>query len=375
VGVLAEARRGERRVALVPELAGRLRTRGFRTAIATGAGHQALFLDEGYENAAVRVTSDPVEGADVLLSVRPPALDAVRRLRPGSLTVSFLPVREETELLRALRDGGITALALEHMPRTSAAQAMDALTSQALVTGYRGALVAAERLPRFLPGFVTAAGTLPPARVVVLGAGVAGLQAITTSRRLGASVAAYDVRASAAEEVRSLGAEFLDLGLAPLTGPGAYARVMDAERAARQQELLAPHIATADAVITTAAVPGHVAPVLVTRAMLAAMRPGSVVVDLAAEAGGNVEGVRAGVEQRIDGVLLWGGADVASQLPTAASRLFAHNVVSLLTYLGPDGVLPPTCPTRSSAPARSPTRAGSSTRRRRSWCERRRAAA
>ncbi len=288
------------------------------------------------------MTPDPVEGADVLLSVRPPAPEAVRRLAPGSLTISFLPVREELELVRALRDGGVTALALELIPRISRAQAMDALTSQALVSGYRGALVAAERLPRFLPGFTTAAGTLPPARVLVLGAGVAGLQAIATARRLGADVAGYDVRASSPEEIRSLGAEFLDLGLEPLTGAAGYARQLDPARAARQQDLLGPHVAAADAVITTAAVPGHDAPMLISRAMVAAMRPGSVVIDLAAEAGGNVEDVRPGAEEMVgDGVLLWGGADVPSQLPAHASRMFAHNVVSLLEYLGPEGVRAP----------------------------------
>ncbi len=342
VAVLAENRPGERRVALVPEVAGRLRARGFSTAVAAGAGHNSFFPDAAYRNSAFRVTPDPVEGAEVLLSVRPPDLATARRLAPGTLTVSFLPVREEQELIGVLRGRGVTALALELIPRTSRAQAMDALTSQALVAGYRGALVAAERLPRFLPGLHTAAGTLPPAQVLVLGAGVAGLQAIATARRLGAKVAGYDVRISSAEEIRSLGAEFLELGLEPLTGPGGYARLMDPERAARQQQLLAPHVAAADALITTAAVPGHDAPVLVTRAMVEAMRPGSVVVDLAAEAGGNVEGVRAGTEEFVgDGVLLWGGADVPSQLPTHASRMFAHNVASLLEYLGPEGVRSP----------------------------------
>ncbi len=329
-------------MALVPELAGRLRARGFRVAVAAGAGLARSSPDVAYTNAAVRVTPDPVVGADVLLSVRPPRPDDVRRLAPGALTISFLPVSEERDLVELMRTQGVTALSLDLLPRTSAAQPMDALTSQALVTGYRGALVAAERLPRFFPGFVTAAGTLPPARVLVLGAGVAGLQAIATARRLGAEVAAYDVRASAPEEVRSLGAEFLDLGLPPLAGAAGYARVMDPDRATRQAELLASHVAAADAVLTTAAVPGHAAPILVTRAMVAAMRPGSVVVDLAAESGGNVEGVRPGVEEIVgDGVLLWGGADVPSQLPETASRLFAANVVALLEHLGPEGVRSP----------------------------------
>ncbi|HUR73970.1 MAG TPA: NAD(P) transhydrogenase subunit alpha [Sporichthya sp.] len=342
VAVLAENRPGERRVALVPEVAGRLRARGFRSAIAAGAGRRSFFHDALYKTAAIQVKTDPVDGAEVLLSVRPPAVEIARRLGPGTLTISFLPVREEGELIRVLRDRGVTALALDLLPRISRAQSMDALTSQALVVGYRGALVAAERLPRFLPGLHTAAGTLPPARVLVLGAGVAGLQAIATARRLGAQVAGYDVRVSSAEEIRSVGAAFLDLGLDPLQGAAGYARRLDPERAARQQDLLAPHVAAADALITAAAVPGQDAPVLVTRAMVEAMRPGSVVVDLAAEAGGNVEGVRAGAEQIVSpGVLLWGGAEVASQLPTHASRMFAHNVVSLLDYMGPEGVRSP----------------------------------
>lgn len=342
VAVPAEARPWERRVALIPELAGRLHARGFRSAIAAGAGQRSFFPDALYENAAVRVTTGLAENPDVVLSVGPLPVETAERLAPGTLTVSFLPAVEERELIEVLRDRRVTALALDRMPRISRAQTMDALTSQALVTGYRGALVAAERLPRFLPGLHTAAGTLPPARVLVLGAGVAGLEAIATLRRLGADVAGYDVRASSAEEVRSLGAEFLELGLEPLAGPAGYARQLDPDRAARQQALLAPHVAAADAVITTAAVPGHIAPVLVTRAMVEAMRPGSVVVDLAAEAGGNVEGVRPGEEQSLGaGVLLWGGANVPSQLPAHASRLFAHNVVSLLEYLGPDGVRSP----------------------------------
>lgn len=342
VAVPAEARAWERRVALIPELAGRLHARGFKSAIAAGAGRRSFFPDALYENAAVRVTIDPVVGAAVVVSVGPLSAETARRLAPGTMTISFLPIREESELVAVLREQRVTALALDRMPRTSRAQAMDALTSQALVTGYRGALVAAERLPRFLPGFHTAAGTLPPARVLVLGAGVAGLEAIATARRLGAEVSGYDVRDSSAQEIRSLGAEFLELGLPPLSGAAAYARHLDPVRAARQQELLMPHVAAADAVITTAAVPGHTAPVLVTRTMAEAMRPGSVVVDLAAEAGGNVEGVRAGEEQVIgDGVLLWGGAHVPSQLPAHASRLFAHNVVSLLEYLGPHGVREP----------------------------------
>jgi len=218
---------------------------------------------------------------------------------------------------------------------------MDALTSQALVAGYRGAIVAAEMLRRFFPLSMTAAGTIPPAQVVVLGAGVAGLQAIATARRLGAMVKAYDVRASSAEEIRSLGAEAIDLGLDPLEGAAGYAREMTAERAALQLERLAPYVAAADALITTAAVPGRQAPMLVSRAMLEQMSPGSVVVDLAAESGGNVEGVVAGEVVRIGNAQVWGGADVPSQLPGPASRLYAQNVVSLVALMTVGGAFAP----------------------------------
>ncbi len=216
---------------------------------------------------------------------------------------------------------------------------MDALTSQALVAGYRAGLVAAEHLPRFFPLYMTAAGTIPPARVVVLGAGVAGLQAIATARRLGAVVSAYDVRASSADEVRSMGATFIDLGLDALEGGGGYAREMTQDRADRQRELLAPHIAAADAVITTAAVPGRSAPLLVTREMVEAMKPGSVVVDLAAETGGNVEGSVPGSTVAVGAAIVWGGQDVASQMPIHASQLYSANVTAVLKLLTSEGVV------------------------------------
>jgi NAD(P) transhydrogenase subunit alpha len=219
---------------------------------------------------------------------------------------------------------------------------MDALSSQALVAGYRAALIAANRLPRFFPLLMTAAGTVPPARVLVLGAGVAGLQAIATARRLGAVVSAYDVRAAAAEEVRSVGAAFVELDLPPLEGTGGYAREATEDRAARQRELLAPHVAAADALITTAAVPGRPAPLLVTEEMVAAMKPGSVVIDLAAESGGNVAGSRPGEEIEVGtGVRVWGGRNVPSQLPGQASLLYATNVANLLLLMVTDGELAP----------------------------------
>ena len=232
------------------------------------------------------------------------------RLRQGTSTISFLPTGQVPDVVTALRDAGVTSYAMELVPRISRAQSMDALSSQALVAGYRCAIVAAGLLRRFFPLNMTAAGTVQPAEVVVLGAGVAGLQAIATAKRLGAVVRAYDVRAAAAEEIRSMGAKSIDLELETLEGSGGYAREMTEDRAARQRELLAPYIANADALITTAAVPGRTAPVLVTREMVEQMKPGSVVVDLAAESGGNVEGSVAGQIVQVGHAQVWGGRNV-----------------------------------------------------------------
>jgi NAD(P) transhydrogenase subunit alpha len=341
IAVPRETRPGEKRVAVVPELVPQLTGLGYEVAVEPGAGAQALITDDEYAEAGAVLDERALDDADVVVSVQPLATDRIRRLRPGAATISFLSTRQEREVVDALRDAGVTSFAMELVPRISRAQPMDALTSQALVSGYRGAIVAAEMLRRFLPLAMTAAGTVPPAQVVVLGTGVAGLQAIATTRRLGAVVKAYDVRASSAEEIRSLGAEAIDLGLDPLEGASGYARQMTAERAALQMERLAPYVAAADALITTAAVPGRRAPLLVCRAMIEQMGPGSVVVDLAAESGGNVEGVVAGEVVRIGNAQVWGGADVPSQMPGPASRLYAHNIVSLVTLMTADGVFAP----------------------------------
>ncbi len=331
--MLKETREGETRVALVPELVGRLTALGYAVAVEPGAGVGALHADEEYAAAGAVVDADAVEGAEVVVSVQPPPIDVVRRLAPGTSTISFLPSLQETGLVADLRDSGVTAYAMELVPRISRAQAMDALSSQALVAGYRCAIVAAGLLRRFFPLNMTAAGTVPPAEVVVLGAGVAGLQAIATSKRLGAVVKAYDVRAASAEEIRSMGAQAIDLGLEALEGAGGYAREMTEERATRQRELLTPYVAAADALITTAAVPGRQAPVLVTREMVEQMRPGSVVVDLAAESGGNVEGSVPGQVVRIGAAQVWGGSGVPAQMPGPASRLYAQNVVNLVALM------------------------------------------
>ena len=360
-----ETRDGESRVAMVPELVGRLTGLGYDVLVEPDAGRHALIADEEYVAAGAVLDDRAVEGADVLVAVQPPGTDVVRRLRPGAATVSFLPTGAEPEVVAALRDGEITSFAMELVPRISRAQAMDALSSQSLVSGYRCAVVAAGMLRRFFPLNMTAAGTVPPAEVVVLGAGVAGLQAIATARRLGAVVKAYDVRAAAAEEIRSMGAQAIDLELDSLEGAGGYAREMTEERAALQMERLAPYVAAADALITTAAVPGRRAPVLVTRAMVEGMRPGSVVVDLAAESGGNVEGAVAGETVRIGNAQVWGGHNVPSQMPGPASRLYAQNIVNIVTLMTSEGAFAPdfedeivagSCVTHDGAVRHGPTR-------------------
>jgi NAD(P) transhydrogenase subunit alpha len=339
--VAKETREGETRVAMVPELVGKLTKLGYDVAVEPGAGRHALVSDEEFTEAGAAIDGEAISSADVVLSVQPLAPDAVRRLRRGAATISFLPVNQELSLVADLRDVGATSFAMELVPRISRAQSMDALSSQALVSGYRCAIVAAGMLRRFFPLNMTAAGTVQPADVVVLGAGVAGLQAIATAKRLGAVVRAYDVRAAAAEEIRSMGAKSIDLDLDTLEGAGGYAREMTEDRAARQMELLTPYVAEADALITTAAVPGRKAPLLVTSSMVEQMKPGSVVVDLAAESGGNVEGAVAGEVVRIGNAQVWGGKNVPSQMPGPASKLYAQNLVNILTLMtttGEDGV-------------------------------------
>lgn len=330
VAVPAETRPGERRVALVPESVGRLTALGVDVRVQSGAGQGANALDDAYRDAGASVVDgDVLAGAEVVLTVNSLDAAAVSALAPGTTVVSFLAPSASLDKVKAAADAGVTWLSMELVPRISRAQSMDALSSQGLVAGYRCALVAAERLPKFFPMLMTAAGTVKPAKVVVLGAGVAGLQAIATAKRLGAVVQAYDVRAAAADEIRSMGAKFIELDLESLEGAGGYAREMTEDRSQRQRDLLTPFIAQADAVITTAAVPGRQAPLLVTRSMVETMAPGSVVVDLAAETGGNVEGSVAGEEVAIGNASVWGGLNVPSQLPVAASRLYAANLVAI----------------------------------------------
>ena len=340
IAIRKETVPGEGRVAIVPELVSRLTRAGYDVAVQPGAGRAALFEDDAYAAAGAIVDGAALAGADLVLSVQPVPTAELAAAAPDVTTISFFPTAALGEVA-ARRDRGATTFAMELVPRISRAQPMDALSSQAMVAGYRGAVVAAGRLRQFFPLSMTAAGTVRPAEVLVLGAGVAGLQAIATAKRLGAVVKGYDVRAAAAEEIASLGAVPIDLELPTLEGAGGYAREMSEDRARLQLERLAPHVAAADALITTAAVPGRQAPVLVTAEMVAAMKPGSVVVDLAADSGGNVEGVVAGKAVMMGAVQLWGGSNVPAQMPQPASRLYAQNVWHVVNLMTADGVLAP----------------------------------
>jgi len=337
--VPAETKAGEKRVALVPDIISKLTRAGLTVAVQSGAGIHSQAPDNDFQGAGAEiVASANLDGelakADVVASVQPLSPEMMKKLKRGAITISFLSPTGATDSINAAASSGVTAFSMEMIPRISRAQSMDALTSQALCAGYRAALVGAELSPRFFPLLMTAAGTVTPAQVLVLGAGVAGLQAIATARRLGAVVSAYDVRPSSADEVRSMGATFIDLDLEVLEGAGGYAREMTEERAAKQRELLTPFITKSNVLITTAAVPGRPAPRLVTAQMYSQMAAGSVIVDLAAESGGNVEGSQPGETITTpSGVVIWGGKDVPSQLPFHASSLYSRNVVNLLMLM------------------------------------------
>ena len=335
VAVPREIRDGEKRVALVPDVINKLTRLGYEVVIEAGAGENAQATDALFTAAGATVKSgNVISDADVVLAVTSLTPAQISSLKKGAVTISFLSPVTAVDSIEAAEKAGVTAFSLELVPRISRAQSMDALTSQALCAGYRAALVGAELSPRFFPMLMTAAGTVTPAQVLVLGAGVAGLQAIATARRLGGVVSAYDVRPSSADEVKSMGATFINLELEALEGAGGYAREMTEERAAKQRELLTPYIAKSHVVITTAAVPGRTAPRLMTAQMVDAMEAGTIIVDLAAETGGNVEGSKPGeIIVTAKGVQIWGGKDVPSQLPFHASSLFSRNVVNLLTLM------------------------------------------
>src|SRR5215203_5151282 len=333
VAVPKETAAGERRVALVPEVVERLVQSGLQVTVEAGAGEGAHHADAAYEEAGAAI-GDGFSG-DVVVKVAPPTGEEIGRLGDGSVVIAHLQPLTAAETVRALADRGVTSFAMEAIPRITRAQSMDALSSQATVTGYRAALIAAQELPRFLPMLTTAAGTVRPARVLVLGAGVAGLQAIATSRRLGAIVQAFDVRSAVKEQIESLGARFLelDMGLEDAEGAGGYARPLTDEEQQRQRELLAEEIGKVDAVVSTAAVPGRRAPLLVTEQAVRNMRPGSVIVDLAAETGGNCELTEPGQTVAREGVTIVGPANLASTMPDHASSLYARNVQSLLELM------------------------------------------
>jgi H+-translocating NAD(P) transhydrogenase subunit alpha len=339
VSVPKETAPGERRVALVPEVVERLAKAGVEVTVEAGAGAGAHQPDSAYERAGARI-GDGFSG-DVVAKVAPPSAEEIDRLSRGSVLVGFLSPLTATDTVRALADAGVTSFAMEAIPRITRAQSIDALSSQATVTGYLAALIAARELPRFFPMLTTAAGTVRPAKVLVLGAGVAGLQAIATARRLGAAVQAFDVRSAVKEQIESLGARFLelDMGLEDAEAAGGYARPLTEEEQQRQRELLAEEIGQMDAVISTAAVPGRPAPLLVTEQAVRNMKPGSVIVDLAAETGGNCELTEPGETVVRDDVTIVGPVGLASSMADHASSLYARNVQALVQLMVEDGGL------------------------------------
>jgi NAD(P) transhydrogenase subunit alpha len=335
IGAIREATAGETRVSLTPEVAGKFIAQGARVLLQRGLGAAAQFPDAAYGGLpADSVTwaddADAVlAGADALLTVQPLSVAQIGRLKAGATVVGFMQAHARRDETRALRDRGITSLAMELVPRISRAQSMDALSSQAAVAGYKAVLIAANAMDKFLPMLTTAAGTIRPAQLLVVGAGVAGLQAIATARRLGAVVEAYDVRSATREQVQSLGAKFIETGVSA-EGQGGYARELTAEEKARQQEALDARIAVSDAVITTAAIPGRAAPRIVSRAAVERMKPGAVIVDIAAESGGNCELTRAGETVEHRGVRIIGPVNLPAQLATHASEMYSRNLLNLL---------------------------------------------
>ena len=354
-------------MAIVPEVASKLASTGVEIVVESGAGAAARFSDEQYRQAGATVVADSaaaLSGAAIVARVQPPTLEEVASLSEGVSVISFLQPVAAAETVKALAAKGTTVYSLDLLPRISRAQSMDALSSQATVAGYRAGLSAAEHLAKFFPMFMTAAGTVPPAKVLVMGAGVAGLQAIATARRLGAVVRAYDVRAAAKEEVQSLGAKFVELDLETQDGAGGYAKEQSAEYLAKQQELLTAEVAASDVVITTAQIPGRKAPVLVTTAMVERMSEGAIIVDMAADSGGNCELSVAGEDVLFKGVTVVGMANPSATMPTHASFLYSRNIANFLSLLVKDGELVPdfddeivagTCVVRDGAVVHGPT--------------------
>jgi NAD(P) transhydrogenase subunit alpha len=337
VGIPKENAVRENRIAAVPGSVKTFVDWGWDVAVETGAGVAAGFPDEAFVEAGASIVPDPAiaHRADLVLRVGPPTHDEISLISEGTVLVSHLDPFVATDLVDALADRGVTAIAVEAIPRITVAQSMDALSSQANVAGYAAVLLAASESPKFLPMLVTAAGTIPPARALVLGVGVAGLQAIATFKRLGAVVHAYDIRPETKEQVESLGAKFVE---APTQAAdeGGYATEVDEDTAARQQEVLAEFVADSDAIVTTAQIPGRAAPRLVTEEMVASMRPGSVIVDMAAATGGNVAGSRPDEVVDLDGVTIYGPTDLASHTATDASRMYARNLQEIADRMRTD---------------------------------------
>jgi H+-translocating NAD(P) transhydrogenase subunit alpha len=341
VVVPREAAPGECRVALVPDSIGRLTGAGFEIGVERGAGAAAGFVDEDYAAAGATILAGDTlsEGADAVVRVARPSADEVAAIASGTVLIGFLAPLTDADGIERLRRQGIVAFAMEAVPRITRAQSMDALSSQATVAGYKAVLIAADRVPKMFPLLMTAAGTIAPAKALVMGAGVAGLQAIATARRLGAVVSAFDVRPAVKEQVESLGATFLDLGVSGEETEGGYAKELTPEQQQEQQAALERRIPEFDIVITTALVPGRPAPKLIPAGAVAQMRPGSCIVDLAAEAGGNCELTHPGEEIVREGVTIVGLTNLPSLMASDASRLYARNVIALLQHLAPSGEL------------------------------------
>ncbi len=339
VSVPKEKVPGEQRVALVPELVPRLTKAGLDVVVQSGAGESAGFFDAAYEEKGAHLAAEVFDRADVLLKVQPPTIDEIARMNEDSILIGFLQPYINITAIKALAEHKVTAFSMELMPRITRAQPMDALSAMSTVAGYKAVLIAASRLPKFFPLLMTAAGTITPARVFIIGAGVAGLQAIGTAKRLGAVVEAYDTRPAVKEQVESLGAKFAELGLAAKDAEdrSGYAKAQSDEFYHKQQEMMSKYVAAADVVIPTALVPGQRAPILITEEMVRGMRPGSVILDLAAEQGGNCALTEPGREVVRHGVIIIGPMNLPSTVPFQASEMYARTVTSYLAHLLKDG--------------------------------------
>jgi NAD(P) transhydrogenase subunit alpha len=339
IGVPKEVREGEQRVALVPDIVNRLAKQDIQVSLETGAGALAGYTDDYYENAEIAASSAEILGkSDICLTVNPATSEQIEQLREGSILIGYLNPHSDLERFNKLKAKKISAFSMELIPRISRAQAMDALSSQASIAGYKAVLLASNLLGKFFPMLTTAAGTIRPSKVLVIGAGVAGLQAIATARRLGAIVEGYDVRAAVKEQVESLGAKFVDIEI-KAEGDGGYARELTDEERQQQQAILAKHVAAADVVVSTAAIPGRPSPLIINTQMVEGMRGGSVIVDLAAEGGGNCELTKIDETVLHNGVKIYGPANVPSMLGNHASELYAKNLLNFLELLIQDGAI------------------------------------